>query len=313
MITLIHGDTGLNAARLAEKCDTTERTIYRDLQVLMDAGIPLAHDAQSGGYTIRRDFFLRPVDLTLEEALALLMLADRVGATEQITHAADAGKAAEKLLAVLPRQLGAIVNEVMPRVAIALARATSEPVPDVYGAMRDAIVNRRALSCEYQSPNHKSDAKSDPFRFDPFGLYWGHRAWYVVGLHHGRNETRTLKLSRFTRCQSLDKPYFIPDDFSLDRHFGKAWRMVPSGTIHPITLHFTGAFAETVAETHWHDSQEVEWLDDGSIHLAFQVDGLEEIVWWIMGYGPHCRVIEPVELAERVSDLQRAAAEQCRH
>ena len=41
------------------------------------------------------------------------------------------------------------------------------------------------------------------------------------------------------------KPYFIPDDFSLRKHFGKAWRMVPSGTIYPIQLHFDAAFAET--------------------------------------------------------------------
>jgi predicted DNA-binding transcriptional regulator YafY len=313
LITQIQGSTRLNARRLAELCETSERNIYRDLKMLEGAGVPVSFDLESGGYAISRNFFLRPVDLTLEEAMAMLMLADRVGAREQIPHAAHAGKAAEKVRAVLPRQINEMINEVMPRVFVSLAQSSNEPTADVYGSMRDAIIHRRALECKYESSSPKKSGDAEVFRFDPYALYFGQRAWYVVGFHHRRKEIRTLKLSRFTRCKSNDKPYFIPDDFSLDRHFGQAWRMMPSGTIHDIKLHFDAAFAETVADTHWHDSQEVQWLDDGSIHLSFQVDGVDEIIWWILSYGPHCRVIKPPELVKRIRKLQKSAAEQYRH
>jgi len=309
LITQIQGSPNLNARRLAELCDMTERTIYRDLKMLEGAGVPISFDKDSGGYSIRRDFFLRPVDLTLEEAMAVLMLADQVGTREQIPHVAEAGRAAEKLLAVLPRQIGEMINEMMPRVTVSLAQASNEPTSDVYGAMRSAIFHRRGLECEYESSSRKSSGDAGIFRYDPYALYFGQRAWYVVGFHHGRDEIRTLKLSRFTRCKSIDKPYFIPDDFSLEQHFGLAWRMMPSGTIHNIKLHFDAAFAETVADTHWHDTQEIQWLEDGSIDMSFKVDGLEEIVWWIMSYGPHCRVVEPPELAQRICELQKSAAD----
>jgi predicted DNA-binding transcriptional regulator YafY len=309
LITQIHGSAGLNAKRLAALCEISERNIYRDIKMLEAAGVPISFEPESEGYAIRRDFFLRPVDLTLEEAMAVLMLAGQVGTKEQIPHHAAAGKAAEKLLAVLPRPIGEMINEVLPRVVVALARTSNEPTLDVYGAMREAIARRRALECEYESSRVKSPGDPVVFRFDPYALYFGQRAWYAVGLHHGRKEIRTLKLCRFTRCKSIEKPYVIPDDFSLDRHFGQAWRMVPSGTIYEIKLHFDAVFAENVADTHWHDSQEIDWLEDGSIHASFRVDGLEEIVWWIMSYGPHCRVMEPGELAERVRKLQKSAAE----
>jgi len=310
LIVLIQGSTGLNAKRLADMCQTTERNIYRDLRALEDAGVPVSHDAETGGYLIRRDFFLRPVDLTLEEALAVIMLADGVGADGQIPHFVQAGKAAEKLRAMLPRQFVEVVNEVMPRVVVALAKSSNEPTIDVYGCMRNAIVQRRAVECEYEPSTRKSQPDVGVFRFDPYALYFGQRAWYVVGLHHARGAIRTLKLSRFTRCRSIDKPYLIPDDFSLTGHFGKAWRMMPSGTSHDVCLRFDPTVAETVADTHWHDTQQIQWLDDGSIHASFQVDGLEEIVWWVLSYGPHCQVIEPLELATRVRDLLRAAAGQ---
>jgi predicted DNA-binding transcriptional regulator YafY len=89
--------------------------------------------------------------------------------------------------------------------------------------------------------------------------------------------------------------------------------MMPSGAVHNIELLFDATVAETVADTHWHDTQQIQWLDDGSIHASFQVDGLEEIVWWILSYGPHCRVIQPAELVTRVRDLQISAAGQYDH
>lgn len=308
LITLIHGSPNLNAKRLAKICGMSERNIYRDLEELRDAGVPISFDKESDGYSIRKDFFLRPVDLTLEEAMALLILADEVGVQEQISHVAEAGKAAEKLRAVLPRKIGEAINEVLPRVMVSLAQSSNEPTADLYDTMRMAITNLRALECEYEPSNRKPSDDAGNFRFDPYALYFGQRAWYVVGFHHGRNEIRTLKLVRFARCKPIDKPYYIPDDFSLDRHFGQAWRMVPSGTIHEIKLHFDAAFAETVADTHWHDTQDVDWLEDGSIDVSFKVDGLEEIVWFIMSYGPHCRVIEPPELRTRIAKLHAEAA-----
>ena len=312
LIILIQGSPNLNARRLAELLEATERTIYRDLEVLGEAGIPVSFDPESGGYSIGKDFFLRPIDLTLEEAMATLLLADQIGAREQVPHLAAAGKAAEKLLAILPRPIAEMLNEVMPNVAVSLARTSNEPTEDLYGAMRDAIHRRRALECMYDSPSHKARDDGGVFRFDPYALYFGQRAWYVIGLHHGRNEIRTLKLSRFTRHKSIERPYAIPDDFSLARHFGKAWRMMPSGTrtIHDIRLHFDATVAENVADTHWHDTQVSEFLEDDSLRISFQVDGLEEIVWWVLSYGPYCRVLNPPELAERVRILQKSAAAQ---
>lgn len=305
IITLIRGSARFNAAKLAELCGASERNIYRDLKELQGAGVPILFDKEAGGYTIRSDFFLRPVDLTLEEAMALVLLGREVGQSEQLPHAGEAGKAIDKLLTTLPLAIRELIDELIPRVSVDLARVANEPTADIYTRVRQAISDRRALQCEYESLSRKANGDSGKFRFDPYGLYFGQRAWYTVGLHHGRGEVRTLKLARFIECKSIDKPYRIPDDFSLDNHFGQAWRMMPSGTraIYEIQLHFTPTVAETVADTHWHDSQQFDWRDDGSIDMHFRVDGLEEIVWWILSYGPHCRVIKPAELAERVREL----------
>jgi predicted DNA-binding transcriptional regulator YafY len=74
LIIQIQGLPGLNAKRLTELCEISERNIYRDLKMLEGEGVPISFDRDSGGYAVRRDFSHRPVDLTLEEAMAVLML-----------------------------------------------------------------------------------------------------------------------------------------------------------------------------------------------------------------------------------------------
>lgn len=69
--------------------DVAERTVYRDIERLRNAGVPIDFDDQTRGYAIRRDFFLRPIDLTLDEALAHSILTDRL---ELTGDRADAGR-----------------------------------------------------------------------------------------------------------------------------------------------------------------------------------------------------------------------------
>jgi len=310
LITLIQGQPNLGPPQLAELLDRTERTIFRDLAILKEAGVPIDINPETGGYIIRKDFFLRPVDLTLEEALALLLLAEQVGGHQQLPHLQEAGKAAEKLRTILPRQFGDMIDEILPRTTVSLARRSNEPTADVYDAVRNAISEKRALECAYGSPRGDPTAAETRFRFDPYAIYYGQRAFYVIGKHHGHGDIRTLKLSRFNCCRRTDTPYMIPEDFSLASHFGKAWRMMPHGQLYKIRLQFSAKVAETTADTHWHDSQQEEDGPDGSTILSFEVDGLEEIIYWILSYGEHCRVLEPPELAERVSEMHRKAAEQ---
>ena len=61
-----------------------------------------------------------------------------------------------------------------------------------------------------------------------------------------------------------------------------------------------GLVAETIADTLWHKTQQLEDHDDGSLTFRCTVAGLDEISWWVLSMGPHCRVLAPDELRDRV-------------
>jgi predicted DNA-binding transcriptional regulator YafY len=315
------GAGGWTARRLAGECGTTQRTIYRDLKMLEAAGVPYFFDQESKSYTVRKDFFMPPVQLTFEETLAMSALAGQIGAREQVPFTKSAARAIEKVRGQLPPKIRAELERIEPHVAIHLAASTPpESSADVYERVRQAIAEKRALRCAYESINHaraadaavsstNGNGEEEVFAFQPYALFFDQRAWYTVGLHGGRGAVRCLKLNRFTRCELTDEGYSIPRSFSLGRHLGNAWRMIRGKKRYDVELRFDPDFAETIADTQWHPTQSVTWNRDHSITFRCSVDGLDEIVWWVLSMGPHCQVRKPKALAERVKALAEKMVE----
>ena len=104
-------------------------------------------------------------------------------------------------------------------------------------------------------------------------------------------------------------PAWFSRGFTLDKHLGNAWRMMRGKDV-DIELRFDAEFADTIADTRWHRTQDFQMHPDGSCTFTATVSGFEEIVWWILSMGPHCTVIKPKALAERVRELAAKTAAQ---
>ena len=90
---------------------------------------------------------------------------------------------------------------------------------------------------------------------------------------------------------------------------GNAWSMIPdSGPDQEVVVRFQKQVAQNVAEVVWHKTQQLEFLDDGSLEYRASVSGLDEIAWWILGYGDQAEVLKPAKLrtlvAGRISKMQ---------
>lgn len=304
LIQVIQSRNGQNARELARTCEMHQRTIYRDLNALNLAGVPCGLDRESGGYRVQPGFFMPPLELTFEEAMATVALLEQTSRSSQVPYMGVARRVAEKIRSQLPRQLLEDVEPLDGHVTIDLARSSGdESARKVYDDVRGAIAKKRMLRCTYDSANSNHDDRDSEFDFKPYQLWYCQRAWYAVGHHSNRNEVRMLKLNRFTFIKRTDRPYHIPEDFKLADVVGQAWRMMRGKKRYNIAVHFSKAVADSVSETRWHPTQEEEFHEDDSVTLRFSVDGLEEIVWWILGYGPNATVLEPAELVEKVHSL----------
>lgn len=312
ILTLIQGQPGWTAAKLAKECRISTRQIYRDMKTLSGAGIPYFYDEEARCYRVQRSFFMKPVDLTLDESLALVALGERIGGGEQIPFMRAANRAVAKIRGQLPESIRRELEGFDPHVTIKLAQSgSSDGIGDVYEKVRQAMAVKQALHCRYESV--ASDAgrteANGTFIFKPYTLFFSQRAWYAVGHHGRRNQIRCLKLNRFTQIDLTTQRYTVPRDFSLQKHLGLAWRMMRGDRRYAIEITFDPPFADTIADTHWHPTQQITWLEDGSIVFECEVDGLDEIVWWVLSMGPHAVVRKPRELAQRVTALAAEVVE----
>jgi len=307
ILTHVQARKGLKAETLAELCGVDKRTIFRDLKALGDAGVPIEHHKETDGYTVDRDFFLPPVHLTMQEALALVVLCEDLAESGRIPCLKAAIRALTKVRSQLPREIREDLDRLSKHIAIRTSNAEGdEAALDVFEQVQRAIASGTAVRCRYESASDPEGREE--FIFEPYALFFSVRAWYAVGLHHGRGELRSLKLARFVGLEQTDAPFSVPEEFNIDHHLGNAWRMIRGDVSHDVEIEFAPEFADNISETTWHRTQSTEYREDGSVMFRCTVDGLDEIVWWVLSMGPMCRVCKPVELAERVRDLAQQTA-----
>ncbi|MBL8746209.1 MAG: WYL domain-containing protein [Phycisphaerae bacterium] len=304
MLTLIQSRRGWNASRLASELQVEERTIFRYLDDLEIMGVPYYFDKESDGYRIRSDFHLPPVQITPDEALALSLLCESLAEREQIPHLRPAWRALNKIESMLPAPIRAELESSRPGFTIQTAQANpGDGWSDVYECVRAGIRQGRVLRCAYDSNNSAPDDAAE-FDFEPYALFFSVRAWYAVGRHGGRDALRSLKINRFQKCDLTDRTFQKPV-FSIDEYLGNAWRMMRGATEYDVEIHFDPQFTPTMSDTNWHKTQKIEFNEDGSSIFRCTVAGLDEIMWWVLGMGPHCKVIRPAELRERILSLSR--------
>src|SRR5262245_60452512 len=102
MIGLLQAGKGHNVDSLAVECGVSRRTIFRDLDVLRQAGVPLVHDDEFQVYRLANFYSIPAANFTADEALAVLVLCHELGGIHQLPFLAPARSAAAKLEANLP-------------------------------------------------------------------------------------------------------------------------------------------------------------------------------------------------------------------
>jgi predicted DNA-binding transcriptional regulator YafY len=127
--------TGITAAELAERFGVTLRTIYRDLEALQDAGMPIRADrGRGGGYALDKNYQLPPVNFTAREAALLVALARMAVEHRLMPFPGAIERAADKVRSALSgsaqRELLALVGEL---------QLVGVPALPVAAAVRDAV------------------------------------------------------------------------------------------------------------------------------------------------------------------------------
>jgi len=289
---------------MADACEVSRRTIFRDLETLRAAGVPLAFDSNTNRFHIPETYFLAPTNLSSEEALSVMVLCHEMGDGTGLPYYSSARKAVTKLENSLPEHIKRQVREVSSHVEIKLNPVHQpEDAQLVYQQLVDAAGHRRSVRLQYRSIFDSDVIRT---KLSPYKLMFSRHSWYVIGRSSVHRAVRTFKVNRIQECELLDDTFEVPPTFRVDGFLRNAWHMIPEpGPDSEIVVRFDPLVAQNVAEVQWHKTQSLCWNDDGSLDFHVQVSGIREISWWILGYGSRAKVLQPTELRELIEEHAR--------
>jgi proteasome accessory factor B len=310
LITFLRSGRRYDPETLAKELGVSRRTIFRDLNILTAAGIPYYFDEETGAYAISQSFFLPAINLTIDEALAVLLATRKMIGKIPLPLFQQASRAAVKIESALPGVIQDHCGSVMDNVEVRWpAISDDQSLDEKFRSLRMAVERQRKVLIEYESlfdaGNDDPMGKTLAVVLSPYRLVFIHRAWYVLGHSDLHNEVRTFKISRVSTIKILEEMFVARPDFSLEEYLGDAWVMIREGKRYFVELIFSRKVARNVAEVNWHRTQQCEFLEDGSLRFMVTVDGLGEISWWILGYGDQVRVVKPAKLVQMVKSTAK--------
>jgi predicted DNA-binding transcriptional regulator YafY len=309
LIGVLQAGKGYNVNALAAACGISRRTAFRDINALKQAGVPLAFDDVQQRYRIPGTYFLPPTNFSAEEALAVIVLCHEFSEAKNFPYFAHAHSAALKLESALPAPLRDYLRDVSGAVQIRLrTRMRSDNSQSLYQRLIDAIAQRRSLRMQYDSVY---DGQVIATKLSPYRLLFNRHSWYVIGRSSIHRATRTFHVGRIVSMEVTDDTFRPPTNFSLDTYLRGAWNLIPEkGRRHEVHIQFSKMVARNVAAVTWHGSQRTELREDGTLDYRATVSGLNDISWWILGYGDQAKVLQPAKLREIVVERAKSLLQQ---
>jgi predicted DNA-binding transcriptional regulator YafY len=309
ILLLLQTRERMTAQELATRLEVSERTIYRDVQSLSAAGIPVYGEAgHEGGYRLVEGYRTRLTGLTAAEASSLLL-------TGLPTAAADLGLGAAvadaqlKLLAALPSEMRERAEQLRERFHLDAPSwyADAHPAPHL-PAVADATWRRRRVRLGYlrwESPHEVTRT------VEPYGLVLKAGQWYLVARRSGR--FRTYRVSRISELQTLDEGFERAADFDLATYWraylaefdDRRHRITAVLRLSPEGMRWLPYLLEpAVARAAWETASpdRDEWT-----RVTVPLESHDAAVRELLRLGPDVEVIAPDRLRARITETLEAA------
>lgn len=342
ILLLLRGGRVVSAAELAARFEVSQRTIYRDIEVLSGLGVPVSAEmGRTGGFRLGEGYFLPPVTLTPEEAVSLIVGLCLMRRLRVMPFPKEAELAERKLLAALPEGTARLVSGMeryigfervppdllhpepddpiaapLPKEAQPPKEAQSPHEAEMVGRFLRALLSRSRLSMRYRSPWRGSE---EELEIEARGLVWDRDRWYLAttskaakgpGVAGGTSQAAKARLWRADRVLSLSAAssmHPVKDDFDVANLLDRRWlgkAMEAWRREAPARMAMSRSQAALLAKD-WYYGRALFEEEGGRVVMTWGEDSAEEASRLVLWLGPGAEILEPRE-------WRRTVAEKCR-
>ncbi len=301
MLLLLQTRQRMTAEELAAALEVSVRTVYRDIESLSAAGVPVYSErGPTGGYRLVGGYRTRLTGLTGDEA-ASLFLAGAPGAAAELGLGEVLAGAQLKLLAALPPELRSRASRIRERFHVDAPGwfRSSEP-PAHLGVLADAVWRQRAVRVDYR----RWDDSTVTRILRPLGIVLKGTVWYVVA-SAGR-AARTYRADRVLAAEPLAEQFDRPEGFDLAEYWADwsshlqatLYRETATVRLSPRARELIFLSRPLVARAVAEDAGTPD--ADGWVQVTIPTESVEHALHDLLRYGPDVEVLEPPELRDRM-------------
>ncbi len=283
MYILLSKET-VTAAALAERFEVSVRTIYRDIDALSQAGIPVyTKKGKNGGICLMERFVLNKMLLTQEEQQQIL---SALLSLEETT--------AQEENQVLQKLGDFFKTEPVNWIAIDFSDWGSGQ-KELYEDLKRAILERKIISFDYFGQNHPMHRRT----VEPLQLLFKEYAWYLVAYCRHKKALRFFKLKRMKRMEVSEETFLPREDLYREQVEEQKLPLQENPVNVPTITMWVGKQEAYKVYDRFEES-EIEILEDGNfiIRVAYPID--EWVYGLILSFGASAKVLEPAEIREGV-------------
>jgi predicted DNA-binding transcriptional regulator YafY len=303
IVLLLQRHGHMTASFLARSLGVTERTIYRDIEAISIAGVPIyTRSGPEGGVFLDAEYRSQLNWFTEAELQALLYTGSASPLAELgLQQAMD--NAVLKLLALFPARAKQDAERMRQRLYLDPAGWYGlEEAHPTLPVLKEAVWNDLILDATYQ--NWEGIPKS--VSLAPYSLVYKVGNWYLVAANQPSGALRTYRAARLGDIRVRDEHFERPLDFDIAAYWAGASESFKQGLpAYPAKLRVRRTamlYFQQVLAGRYEIVEELEgWLVLQVRYMVF-----EEARTSVLGLGTDVEVIEPAELHAAVLDLARA-------
>ncbi|HYD40350.1 MAG TPA: WYL domain-containing protein [Anaeromyxobacter sp.] len=299
---------GLEPEEAADHLGVLRRTVYRDLRVLEDAGVPLTstRDGRRARWRILQGYRHRlQLSLTWSELFALMAARQGLGGLAGTMIHDGAASALDKIRATLPRDLAERFRAADGLVSAPAGGRDYGARSETVRRLIEAMSGRETIAARYRSRSRGRTRPSER-RLDPLHLHIAEDGLYLLAQCHHSARVKSFLVDRFDEVRPTGERFTPPGGEPPERQLRAAFRMWGG---RPRRVSFVAApeVADLLLERKVHPSQLTHRRADGSLEVQVEVAIGPPLVAYLTGLGPAVREIEPHDLRDAVETSHRDA------
>ena len=263
------------APELAEKFVVSQRTIYRDIEALSGAGIPVyAEPGRNGGISLLQDFVLDRALLSRQEKQETLAALQSISAT----GSALAMDTLAKLSALFHIEDAGWLEVDFSRWGKKSADSSK------FEQLKTAVIQHREINIVYENTNSQTSVRT----VQPLKLSYKSKEWYLKAFCLEKQDFRMFKLNRILHLDVLDQT-FVPKLYpEAEPDYGQ--------TCPKIALLFSKEIAYRIYDEF--DETQIARQDNGDFLVSARLPVDQWLIGYLLSFGAQVEVKEPAYLRE---------------